>query len=179
MKHTIPIVMKKISYLSLIIASLLGKAGFAYGQTTQSHLEEHMTAGVLIALMAVVIVVAIIVNVVVCIFLSGCLKKLPQEYQKMTPGLVWLLLIPVFSLVWNFFVVLKLSASFRSYFAAKGKTDVGDCGKMLGLAYAIIAALSFLFSTAGGMGNWLGLAGLILLVLYLIKVMNLKKLVVD
>jgi hypothetical protein len=75
--------------------------------------------------------------------------------------MVWLLMIPCFSLVWNFFVFQQLADSYKAYFASIGRTDVGDCGKGIGLGYAICAIFC-------------GPAALVLLIIYLVKVMDLK-----
>lgn len=110
------------------------------------------------------------INALICWFVSGVLKRLPAEHQKMPPGQVWLLMIPCFSIIWNFFVFQRVPESLASYFAAQGRTDVGDCGKGIGLAYAICCACAlvpFLNYLAGP-------ATLILLILNLVKLSELK-----
>jgi hypothetical protein len=84
--------------------------------------------------------------------------------------MVWLLLIPCFRLVWNFFVYLQLADSYKAYFASVGRTDVGDCGRGIGLWYAICAACGIIPCV-----NYLALpAGLVLLIIYLVKATDLK-----
>jgi hypothetical protein len=84
----------------------------------------------------------------------------------MEPGLVWLLLIPVFNLVWIFFVVLKIPESYQSLFYSRGRTDVGDAGRGLGLAYAICAVVSMGCSIIPCIGGIPALATLVLLILF-------------
>jgi hypothetical protein len=55
----------------------------------------------------------------------------------MEPGMVWLLLIPIFNLVWIFFVYIRLAKSFQNAYAAMGRNDQGDCGEKLALWYCI------------------------------------------
>lgn len=84
--------------------------------------------------------------------------------------MVWLLLIPLFNLIWNFFVYQKLPDSYKSYFSSQGRTDVSDCGKGIGLAYAISAAACIVPCL-----NYLAVpAALVLLIIFLVKAMGLK-----
>lgn len=118
----------------------------------------------------VVFAVSTAVAVAVCWLLSSALARVPAPYRKMEPGMVWLLLIPCFGLVWNFFVFQRVSDSFRNYFEAHGRTDFGDCGRGFGLAYSIAAVACML-----PLVNYLAApATLVLLILCLIKFHDLK-----
>lgn len=133
--------------------------------------DEKLILAAIIGGATVVLVVMLIINAVICWLVSGVLKRVPAEHRKMEPGLVWLLMIPCFPIVWNFFVFQRIPDSLKSYFDSIGKTDVGDCGKQLGLFYAIAGACSivpFLNYLAGP-------ASLILLIIVLVKLMDLKK----
>ncbi len=134
-----------------------------------------MVAGLPILIVVVVALVALVISyailAVICWILSGCYQRIPQPHRQMEPGMVWLLLIPCFNVVWIFFVYLRLSNSFKSYFNSIGRTDVGDCGFNLGLAYCICAVLSAI----PYLGACIGLAALVLLILYLVKVTDLKR----
>ena len=133
--------------------------------------EQGMLAAGVIAVAAIVgLIVMLAINAVVCWLVSSSLAKVPAEHRKMEPGKVWLLMIPCFSLVWNFFVFQRVPESFQSYFASIGRQDLGDCGKQIGLWYAICGACSvvpFLNYLAGP-------AGLVLLILNLVKFNQLK-----
>jgi hypothetical protein len=101
------------------------------------------------------------VNIFVIYLLYTCFQRIPLQYRLMEPGMVWLLLIPLFNIVWVFFVLIRLSRSYQGYFAAQGRTDVGDCGEALGLWALILHFLCFP-------------VGLVLLIIYLVKVIGLK-----
>ena len=124
-------------------------------------------------LMAMLFVLAI--NVIVCVVLYGCFKRIPAEHRKLEAGLVWLLLIPCFNIVWNFFVFPRMAQSYQSYFRTAGRQDLGDCGAGLGWAYAgcILGACLPLPIVPFG----IGLAALVLLVLFLVKATQLKNLI--
>jgi hypothetical protein len=126
-----------------------------------------------LGMMGIVLVVLLLifaVNILICLLLQSCYKRIPQQFRKLEPGLVWLLLIPCFSLVWNFFVFPRLSQSFKSYFDSIGRTDVGDCSGNIGLAYAICCAVSVI----PYLGCLTGIASLVLLIMYLVKANELK-----
>ena len=126
--------------------------------------------GTLMAIVGVALLTSIVINVIICALLSTCYSRIPRQFRKQEPGMVWLLLIPCFNVVWNFFVYPQLADSFKAYFASVGRTDVGDCGRGIGLAYAICAACCIVPCL-----NYLAaLATLVLLIIYLVKVMDFK-----
>jgi ABC-type bacteriocin/lantibiotic exporter with double-glycine peptidase domain len=67
------------------------------------------------------------------------LDRVPPEHRQQNPGLAFLLVIPVFSVIWAFFVYPKISDSLRSYFVSQGE-DPGDCGRSIALATCICSA---------------------------------------
>ncbi|UCD76532.1 MAG: hypothetical protein JSV91_06325 [Phycisphaerales bacterium] len=119
----------------------------------------------------------LVVAIVICALLHGCFSRIPPQHCRMTPGLVWLLLIPLFSCAWNFLVFLRLPESYQSYFAANGRIDVGDCGRSLGLSYAVLSAVAVvggcipIVSCVTGLAE---LAALVVLILFLVRVLTLK-----
>lgn len=116
------------------------------------------------------LVIGLAIQAFICYLLSNCLKAIPAAHRKQEPNMVWLLMIPVFPIVWNFFVYPKISDSFKSYFDSVGRTDVGDCGRQIGLVYCILVALCVIPYL-----NFLtGLGALVLLILYLVKANELK-----
>lgn len=113
--------------------------------------------------------IGLCIAIVVCAFLYKFYNRVPRQFRQMEPGLVWLLLIPCFNLVWNFFVFIRLSRSFKAYFNSVGNTAVADCGENLGLGYAICEVAALI--PCVGLAVWV--AALVLLILYLIKVNEL------
>jgi hypothetical protein len=51
--------------------------------------------------------------------LSNTLKQLQVRNQKIPPGNVWLLFIPVFNLIWHFIVVIRISESLEAEYRDK------------------------------------------------------------
>jgi hypothetical protein len=110
------------------------------------------------------------VSLVAIFLLYMDFERVPRGFRKLEPGLVWLLLIPCFNLVWNFFVFPGLSDSFRAYFNSVGDNSVGNCGRDLGIAYAIFSAISAI----PFVGCLTGIVSLVLLILFLAKANELK-----
>jgi len=110
------------------------------------------------------------VNIILTFLLYTDFTRIPRGFRKLEPSLVWLLLIPCFHLVWNFFVFPRISESFKAYFDSIGDASVGDCGRDLGLGYAICTAAS----VVPFVGCLTGIASLILFILFLVKANELK-----
>jgi hypothetical protein len=134
-------------------------------------MDDRLTLPMLIAIWLSVLAIGLVIQAILCWLTMNCFKALPPEHRKMEPAQVWLLMIPLFNLVWNFFVFPRLSDSFRSYF--DGKPDEGvtdDCGRKLGMAYAICAAASVI--PCVGFVAWP--AALVIVVVFLVKANELR-----
>jgi hypothetical protein len=116
------------------------------------------------------VVVGLAISALVCFLIYNAQNALPPQFQRIPAGQVWLLMIPLFNLVWNFFVFPRVADSYRDYFHSAGRPDVGDAGRGIGLGYAICAACSIIPCV----GIFAGLAALVLLIIFLVKIYGLK-----
>jgi hypothetical protein len=141
--------------------------------------------GMLLLVVGLVLVIACLaISVAICWFLMSCFQRVPPQFRKQQPELTWLLLIPCFNWIWNFFVFPKLSDSFKAYFDSIGRTDVGDCARTLAMVNCILPIVQLVLSVFGmsptlaaGIGTlncFLTLANLIVLILFLVKANDLK-----
>ena len=122
------------------------------------------------------VVCAVIINIIFAAIVSGWLKHVPEPCREITPGQVWLIIIPIFALYWQFRVYMTgVPNSFKNYFNAQGRTDVGDCGKSLGMWMCILTFLGFIPI----INMFSGIASLILLVLWMVKIHGLKQQIVQ
>ena len=123
------------------------------------------------------LLVGIGIAAVLCYFISNWLKEVPEEDRVMSPGQVWLLLIPFFSLYWQFRVyMLDIPQSFKNYFERQGNQEVGDCGKTMGM-WLCICAISGLIPIIGSI---VGMGTMVLLILWMVKIHQLKnKIIAD
>src|SRR5262249_25557732 len=62
--------------------------------------------------------------------------------RLMEPGLVWLSFIPIFNIIWNFFIATRVPDSLRNEFRNRGQDDGSDYGKAIGLTNAVLSVVS-------------------------------------
>lgn len=120
----------------------------------------------------VVVVIALAIFAAILWSISDALAAVPQQYRQMSPGAVYLMLIPLFNLVWVFFVVIRVPGSFENYFNAIGRPQPDGYGKGVGLGYAICMVL-------GNLIPFVGIPALICLVIFIRKLRGLKKLALE
>jgi hypothetical protein len=133
----------------------------------------------LIVGMLVMLAVCVAISVVICYLVYTLFNAVPPQHRQMEPMLVWLLLIPLFNVVWNFFVFPKLSKSYELALQAQGDTSAGDCNAALGMGYsvccAVVFALSILRIHIPCVSSLIGVAALVLFIMYMVKMFGLKK----
>ncbi len=135
---------------------------------------EQLGAGVgLIMTMVIALGIALIPQIIINLLLTSILKGIPEQYRQTSPLMIWLLLVPCVNVILGFFVYPKIPDSFRAYFAAQGDHSHGDCGQTLGWAIPVL----FLASVIPYLGCVTAVIGLVLLIIYLIKQFELKKIV--
>jgi hypothetical protein len=71
----------------------------------------------------------------------GALNAISPRNREMEPGMIFLLLIPCFNLVWFFLVVIRLANSFEKEFSDRGIRSDGDFGKSQGITMIILVIL--------------------------------------
>jgi hypothetical protein len=138
-----------------------------------SSLGALLGCGVGLFFLMIMLVVGLAIGAFICYQLYLAAQALPPAHRKLAPGLVFLLLVPVLNFFWLFYVVMKLSEGYKEYFAANPRGDVGDCGQGIGLGWAV-ASLCIIVPLAN---RFAGIAALILMVLYLVKMSQLRGMV--
>lgn len=107
------------------------------------------------------------VGIVYIAYLSSVLSKCSPPSRTMEPGMVWLLLIPLFNIIWGFLVVLALAKSLANEFRLRNiPLDTPEPGKSVGLAMCICGA----FGIIPFVNIATGLAGFVLWILYWVKI---------
>lgn len=88
-----------------------------------------------------VFVVMLVVYILYITSLSRALSKCSESSRTMQPGMVWLLLVPLVGLVWQFFVVIGLADSLGNEFRAREVPNADPKpGKSVGIAMCVCAA---------------------------------------
>lgn len=103
--------------------------------------------------------------------LQSTLYEVKDENRKMQPGQVWLTLIPLFGIIWQFIIVNNLADSLKMEFALRN-INVGEDrpGIGIGLAYCILLCCSII----PFLGILAGLAGFICWIIYWVKINDFK-----
>lgn len=127
---------------------------------------------IIIMIILIVPAVSLIPMIFYLITLQNTLKRVSLENRKMEPGMVWLSLIPLFGVVWQFIIVNKMAESLKLEFAQRGiKTNEVSPGSGIGLAYCILFACSIIPI----LGYATVIAGLVCWIIYWVKINDYKE----
>lgn len=119
-----------------------------------------------------VLAVHFFVNILYILTLSNTLRAISEQNRTMPPSNAWLLLIPIFNLVWSFIVVNNLSESIlkesklRSFPLAESKPANG-----IGIAMSVLRCTTFV----PVLGLLSGPAAFICWIIYWVQINNYKK----
>lgn len=121
------------------------------------------------------VLIAAVIGIAIVIFyilsMQKALDLAGERHRKMNPAMVWLMLIPLFNLVWHFFVVKHVSDSIKSWAAEKG-AKVDDAGYTIGL----IACIANCCGIIPGLNLLAGPVGLVCFIIWWVKVAGFNKL---
>ncbi len=103
--------------------------------------------------------------------LQNTLHEVSHENRRMQPGQVWLTLIPVFGIIWQFMVVNGIADSLRLEFQKRGiKADEDRPGSGIGIAFCILTCCSII----PFLGIFTAIAAFICWIIYWVKISNYK-----
>lgn len=109
-----------------------------------------------------------------CNSLSKTLATVDPPLREQSPGSAWLLLIPLFGTIWMFFAVVAVRRGFERMTAAGRLSQPSSGSWGLGMALAVIGVLNLIPYV-----NLLtGLVGLVLFIIYWIRLVDLRRLVI-
>jgi len=104
---------------------------------------------------------AIIPFIFYLLTLQKTFELISPENRKMTPGHVWLLLIPLFGIVWHFIIVTNMADSIKAEAESRNITiDEPRPGYSIGMAMCILNCLFFIpliniLTAVGGLVCWI------------------------
>jgi hypothetical protein len=124
----------------------------------------------------IVFVLAVLVTpwVFFLMALRGVLEKVSPQNRAMAPEHVWLNLIPVFNLGWFIYTVAKVRDSAKAEYYSRGWPVEGDFGYNVGLAAGIVGICAVVLSWVPVIDFGLGVAALVCLIVYWVKMADLK-----
>jgi hypothetical protein len=98
--------------------------------------------GAIICVSVVVGLIALTLAILHLIAEYKTLSLIKKRNRTMEPGMIFLIFIPFFGIIWNIFVVLRLAESLRNEFEDRGwDTDGENFGYGMGLTMAILNIL--------------------------------------
>jgi hypothetical protein len=124
--------------------------------------------------MMMIILIPIALVIVPFIFymltLQKALERCSPVNRSMSPGMVWLQIIPIFGFIWQFFVVTAISSSLEKEYASRRAPVEPQPGRNLGIAMCV----TVLCSAIPYVGWLCGIAYIVLWILYWVKISNLS-----
>ncbi len=76
--------------------------------------------------------------------ISKTIKAIDPEYRTQSPGMAWLLLIPVFNVIWFFFLLKSIKTGFLRMYENKKISQPIDTGYTYGIAMGCCWAAIFI-----------------------------------
>lgn len=131
-------------------------------------------------ILAIVIGLAIGIFIAVLYFrnLQQLLQQVSEENRQMKPGQVWLLLIPLFSLIYAFIAYPKISDSLKAEYEQRGIPSTGDYLRTLGITMASLnagsAVLGRVVPSLGPFLMLVNLAAVVIWIIYWVKAAQFK-----
>jgi hypothetical protein len=95
----------------------------------------------IMTLVLILLAVLFVPTIFYLLTLQKALSRCSTESRAMSPGMVWLMLIPLFNLVWQFFVVLNMAKSLGAEFRKRGLPEEPDPGQTIGLIMCVSSLL--------------------------------------
>jgi hypothetical protein len=132
---------------------------------------EHFGIAEIFLVFVIIFGVLLLPTIFYLITLQTTLNQVEPENRKMDPGLVWLALIPLFKIIWQFFIVINVADSLKAEFAQRNINAGEDRpGYTIGLTYCILNVCSII----PFLGFLTALAGFICWIIYWVKIAGFK-----
>jgi hypothetical protein len=144
--------------------------------------------------MCVFFLVLLVIGIFFLRTLSRALERCHPENRAMSPGSVWLNLIPCFNIIWQFVTVIRVGDSLKTEFVERRLDEGGDYGKTLGLAAILLGLFGGVIQNAprvaapndpqmalvaSGIGGLISMAQLALSVFYWVKIAGYSRQLAD
>lgn len=131
--------------------------------------------GVPPTLMPIMVLIILFLFLIPFIFylltLQNTLKAISPENRKMEPGMVWLMFIPVFGMVWQFIVVNRMADSIQAQLNKAGVSVTSRPAHGVGIAMCVLFCTGWI-PVVGSLGT---VAGIICWIIYWVKIAEFKK----
>lgn len=135
--------------------------------------------GMFIFIFVIVIGIILAVYIPYLLNMQNMLKECNHKsLQGFNPSNVWLLLIPLFNIVYRFIIYIKISEILQREYSLRGNPKAGDYSKSLGLSLAILAAISAIpdipAPIINGISGLATLGTIVVFIIYWVKLAEYK-----
>jgi hypothetical protein len=93
----------------------------------------------LMTILLIVVVIMLLPTIFYLLTLQKALNRCSPECRAMNPGMVWLMFIPLFNIVWHFFIVTNMAKSLSCEFQKRGIAEEPKPGQPIGMIMCILA----------------------------------------
>lgn len=90
----------------------------------------------------IISIVSLIIRAFYCLTLSRTLKTVAEENRHLKPWMVWMALVPIVSLYWNFIIANRMADSLTNEFYDRKIAEEENPGRLFGLSYAIFVVIA-------------------------------------
>jgi ACS family hexuronate transporter-like MFS transporter len=122
-----------------------------------------------IMMAAIGLLVGLGVGIVFLLTLQRAVERCAPQNRELSPGQVWLILIPLFNFVWQFILVSRIAKTLSREFASRGTPPApvpDDYGRSFGTAWCVLNVVSFI----PFVGILTGLAGFMCWIIYWVEI---------
>ncbi len=132
--------------------------------------------GLEISIILGVVAILLVMMVFYLLTLQKAFSRCAPQNRAMSPGLVWLTLIPIFGLGWEFVVVMSLARSLRAESVSRNMASQPNPGVDVGLAMCTLQLVSVALRSApdsralGILLIVLGVASIICWIIYWVQI---------
>ena len=114
----------------------------------------------------IILVIILIPFILFLLTLQRALERCSPECRTTSPGTVWLMLIPLFNIVWEFLLVMRIAESLENEFKKRNMPHEPKPGQSIGLAMCILSVCGIIPI----LGILAGIAGFVCWILYWVKI---------
>src|ERR1043165_7051059 len=96
-----------------------------------------------IIILLFILILCLVPGILYLITLNNTLNTISPENRQLPPGQVWLILIPLFGIVWQFIVVNRIADSLKAEFIKRNiPVQENRPGASIGIAYCTLNCCS-------------------------------------
>ena len=139
------------------------------------NLSDFAAASIFSGIFLVGALIAYLPAIFFLLSMQKALARVEPERRTMNPPMVWLSLIPLFNIVWNFLIVSAVSKSLGAELTARNIPHENEPGKTIGLVWAGLWAACHL----PGLNILLCVPAFILWIIYWVKIAGFSGMIAD